>query len=94
MPATMKDIARATGLGLATISKYFNGGNVRPENRARIENAVAKLRYTPNAAARSLKTRHSRTIGVIISELQNAFMTTLITRMEDDLRKSDYSEIF
>ncbi len=93
MPATMKDIARATGLGLATISKYFNGGNVRPENRARIENAVAKLRYTPNAAARSLKTRHSRTIGVIISELQNAFMTTLITRMEDDLRKSDYSVI-
>ena len=33
MAATMKDLARETGLGLATLSKYFNGGNVREKNR-------------------------------------------------------------
>lgn len=33
MAATMKDLAKRTGLGLATISSYFNGGNVREKNR-------------------------------------------------------------
>ena len=40
MAATMKDIARMTGLGLATISKYLNGGKVRPKNKKLIEDAV------------------------------------------------------
>ena len=40
MAATMKDLSRETGLGLATISKYFNGGVVREKNRLAIENAV------------------------------------------------------
>ena len=43
MGATMKDIARETGLGLATISSYLNGGNVREKNRIKIEEAVAEL---------------------------------------------------
>ena len=36
----MKDIAKLTGLGLATISSYFNGGNVREKNRKKIEEAI------------------------------------------------------
>ena len=43
MAATMKDIARRTGLGLATISSYFNGGNVREKNRVKIEEAIEEL---------------------------------------------------
>ena len=45
MAATMKDIARRTGLGLATISSYFNGGNVREKNRIKIEEAIEELHY-------------------------------------------------
>ena len=45
MAATMKDIARLTGLGLATISSYFNGGNVREKNRVKIEKAIEELHY-------------------------------------------------
>lgn len=93
MSATMKDIARETGLGLATISKYFNGGQVRPHNRKLIEDAVRKLDYVPNEFARSLKTRQSRTVGVVIPELGNAFITSIITTMEDILRKHDYAVI-
>ncbi len=47
MGATMKDIARETGLGLATISKFYNGGQVRPRNRKLIETAAKKLDYIP-----------------------------------------------
>lgn len=91
MAATMKDIAKMTGLGLATISKYFNGGQVRPKNRKLIEDAVKTLHFIPNEFARSLKTRQSRTIGVIIPELGNAFITSIIVTMEDILRKHDYA---
>ena len=45
MAATIKDIARETGLSLATISKYLNGGNLREKNRAAIEAAIKKLDY-------------------------------------------------
>ena len=93
MASTMKDIARETGLGLATISKYFNGGTVREKNRILIENAVKKLHYVPNEVARSLKTQQTRVIGVVIPELSNAFITSIISSMEDILRKHDYAVI-
>ena len=93
MAATMKDLSRETGLGLATISKYFNGGTVREKNRVLIEAAVKKLHYVPNEVARSLKTQHSRVVGVIIPELSNAFITSIISSMEDILRKHDYAVI-
>ena len=93
MAATMKDIARETGLGLATISKYFNGGSIREKNRKRIEEAVKRLHYVPNEVARSLKTQQSRAIGVVIPELSNAFITSIISSMEDILRQRDYAVI-
>ena len=93
MPSTMKDLARETGLGLATISKYFNGGTVREKNRVLIEAAVKKLHYVPNEVARSLKTQHTRVVGVVIPELSNAFITSIISSMEDILRKHDYAVI-
>ena len=46
MPATIRDIRRITGLSLATISKYLNGGNVLPENRIRIDfSASGDVKY-------------------------------------------------
>ena len=89
--STMKDIQKATGLGLATISKYVNGGNVRPENRALLDRAVAELGYRPNEYARALKTSRSRTIGVVIPELASLFCTSIISSMEDILRQRGYA---
>lgn len=93
MAATMKDIARKTGLGLATISKYLNGGRVRPNNKKLIDDVVKELHFVPNEFARGLKTSQSRTIGVVIPELSNAFITSIITTMEDMLRKQNYAVI-
>ncbi len=89
----MKDLSRETGLGLATLSKYFNGGTVREKNRLLIEAAVKKLHYVPNEVARSLKTQQTRVIGVVIPELSNTFITSIITSMEDILRRQDYAVI-
>lgn len=91
--ATMKDISRRTGLGLATISKCLNGGNVRPQNKVAIEEAVKAFNYTVNQHARGLKTRRSMTVGAVIPELNNTFVTTIMCRVSDTLRKSGYALI-
>ncbi|MBQ9064595.1 MAG: LacI family DNA-binding transcriptional regulator [Blautia sp.] len=93
MAATMKDIARVTGLGLATISSYLNGGNVREQNRVKIEQAIEDLHYEVNEVARGLRTQATRTVGVVIPELNNVFCSQIITGMEDALRSEGYATI-
>lgn len=90
MAATIKDIAKKTGLGLATISKYLNGGNVLEVNKQAIEKAIIELDFHINEFARGLKTNKSKTIGVVIPELNNIFCTSIITIMEDILRQKGY----
>lgn len=93
MAATMKDLARETGLGLATISSYFNGGNVRDKNRVKIEKAIKALNFEVNEVARGLKTNHTKLIGIVIPELNNIFCAEIITAVEDVLRTYGYAAI-
>lgn len=93
MTATIKDIAKITKLGYATISAYLNGVAVRPKNKEAIETAINELGYVRNEYARGLKTHRSMTIGVLIPELSNTFSTTIISEMEDVLREKGYGII-
>ncbi|MFV0361984.1 MAG: LacI family DNA-binding transcriptional regulator [Suipraeoptans sp.] len=93
MAATMKDLAKETGLGLATISSYFNGGNVREQNKEKIESAVRKLNFEINEVARGLKMDHTNMIGVVIPELNSIFCAEIITEIEDVLRSYGYATI-
>ena len=81
-PATYKDIQRLTGLSLATISKHFNGGTVREPNRLAIDAAARDLGFRVNAVARSLRTRRSRTVGVLVPELDNDFHLSVVAGVE------------
>ena len=90
MAVTIKDLARETGLAIATISAYLNGIPVREYNRIKIEEAIKKLGYIRNDYARGLKTHRSGTIGVLIPELSNVFSTTIITEIEEWLRNKGY----
>lgn len=91
--ATIKDIAKRSGLGLATVSKYINGGNVREKNRVVIEKAIQETGFSVNELARSLRTNRSRTIGVVIPDLKNIFITTILSHVEGILRTNGYSTI-
>jgi LacI family transcriptional regulator len=90
MPATIVDIKEQTGLSLATISKYLNGGNVLPENKVKIEAAIKDLHYEVNEIARGLVTNKTRTIGVIVYSIESLFNGTLLRYIGDRLRKSGY----
>lgn len=91
--ATYKDIQRVTGLSLATISKHYNGGTVRDENKAAIEQAAARLGFRPNGFARNLRSRRSGTIGVLLPALDNDFHLTVIAGVESALRAHGMSVI-
>ncbi len=93
MAATYKDIRRLTGVSLATISKYFNGGNVIHNNRVLIEQATRDLGYQVNDVARGLRSRRSMTLGVVLAELNSTFYTTIISSMEEKLREAGYGTI-
>ena len=90
MRSTIVDIKNRTGLSLATISKYLNGGNVLPENKAKIDEAVKALNYQVNENARSLVTNQTRIMGVIVFSVENLFVGTLLRYLGEILREHGY----
>jgi LacI family transcriptional regulator len=77
--ATIKDVARVAGVSVATVSRVVNGtGPVRDDTRQRVVEASTQLRYVPHAAARSLITRSTKTIGVLLPDLFGEFFSELI----------------
>lgn len=91
MAATIKDVARYTGLSIATISKYINGGNVLERNRVAIEEAIEKLDFKVNEMARGLKTNKSKIIGIMIPNLEQPFCTSIVSHIENILIGYGYS---
>ena len=70
--ATIKDVARAAGVSTVTVSRVANApALVKAETRARVEQAMRELGYAPNAAAQSMRTKVSRTIGFMVPDLSN-----------------------
>lgn len=90
---TIRDLSEYTGLAFGTVSKYLNGGNVRPENRAMLDEAVNKLHYRMNFAARTLKRQRSNTIGVVIPAASLANMGGMLTALDRTLLLNGYSMI-
>ncbi|MFL5724884.1 MAG: LacI family DNA-binding transcriptional regulator [Chloroflexota bacterium] len=66
---TLEEVARVAGVSRATVSRVVNGNpKVTPDVRRAVERAVERLGYVPNPAARSLVTRRSQSIGLVIAE--------------------------
>jgi LacI family transcriptional regulator len=87
MPATIRDVARAAGVSVATVSRALNGAtNVLPETRQRIEEAARALRFTPSGAARSLITRRTDTIGALLPDLHGEYFSELIRGIDQAAR--------
>lgn len=91
--ATIKDVAKYAGVSIATVSKYLNGGNVREENRKRLEEAIRVLDFKVNDMARALKTNRTMTVGVLIPSLENIFFTSIVSNIENILIQNRYSTI-
>jgi LacI family transcriptional regulator len=76
---TIKDVARFAGVSVATVSRVLNGsGPVADETRTRIHRVARELRFIPNGAARSLSTRRTGTLGVVLPDLHREFFSEVI----------------
>jgi LacI family transcriptional regulator len=88
---TIKDVAREAGFSVATVSRVLNNsGPVRDETRRRIEAVAERLHYTPNIAARSLITRKTLTIGVLLPDLYGEFFSEVIRGIDRAARTGGY----
>jgi LacI family transcriptional regulator, galactose operon repressor len=88
---TIREVARASGFGQGTVSRALNGGpRVRPETRAHVIAVAEQLGYRPNPVAQALRTKSSRTVGLIVPDLQNEFFMAGAEVVQDRLAKSDY----
>ena len=88
---TAHDVARLAKVSQSAVSRAFTpGASVAPETRERIHSAARLLGYRPNAIARSLITRRSRIIGLVMSYLENQFYPQVIERLCQALQKDGY----
>ena len=79
MATTIKDVARLAGVSVATVSRAMNGhANVTAPTRAHVMGVVARLRFVPSSAARSMITRRTHTIGALLPDLHGEYFSELI----------------
>jgi LacI family transcriptional regulator len=92
-PATLRDVAAAARVHPATASRALNPETriLVSEDTARRVTAIAnRLGYRPNPVARSLRTRRSHTVGVLIPDLNNPLFPPIVRGLEDKLAEADY----
>ena len=88
MSVTIKDVARVARVSVATVSRALNGHqNVTAAVRQRVEEAAAQLRYVPHAAARSLSSRRTQTLGVVLPSLDGEFFSELLRGVDGAARE-------
>jgi LacI family transcriptional regulator len=88
---TIREVARRAKVSVGTVSNVLAGsGTVRPELRLRVEQAMNDLDYQPNQIARSLKTRQTKTLGTVVSDITNPFFPQLIRGAEDAALERGY----
>ncbi|WP_070000071.1 LacI family DNA-binding transcriptional regulator [Cellulosilyticum sp. I15G10I2] len=96
MKTTIKDIAQKANVSVGTVSKILNkkDGHISDETRQKVMATAKELNYTPNTLARSLVTRQTKTIGLILPDISNPFFPELARGAEDKASEAGYSIMY
>ena len=89
--ATIRDVARAAGVSVATVSRVLNNhARVRTETRSRVAAAAHELDYTPNEVARSLITSRTHAFGVLLPDLYGEFFSEVLRGVDLRARRDGF----
>jgi DNA-binding LacI/PurR family transcriptional regulator len=92
MTTTIKDIARRTGVSHSTVSRALRGNSlISPETTEKVRQAALEMDYQPSAAARSLKTRRTQVLGVVVSSIADPFFSEILNGIEESAQQGGYS---
>lgn len=91
--ATIYDVAELAGVSPATVSRVFNGIGVSEAKVAAVRAAAAQLEFTPNRAARTLRTQSSEVIALVIPDIENPYFTEIARGVEDAASEAGYSVV-
>ena len=76
MMPTIRDVAKRADVAPITVSRVINNsGYVSPQKRKLVETAIVDLQYVPNSLARSLRSKQTRTIALVLSDITNPFFS-------------------
>ena len=89
MTTTIHDVARIAGVGIGTVSRVINNSpGVKPTTRTKVLSAIAQLNYRPNPIARSMISKRTGAIGVIVPFFTRPFHTELLRAVQAALSRS------
>jgi DNA-binding LacI/PurR family transcriptional regulator len=92
VPVRIKDVANRAGVSSASVSRVLsNKPHISEEMRRRVLAAVQELGYKPSRVARSLRAKRARILGLIISDIQNPFFTSIVRAVEDVAYEQQYA---
>ncbi|HVO42095.1 MAG TPA: LacI family DNA-binding transcriptional regulator [Aggregatilineales bacterium] len=93
--STISDVAKRAGVSTMTVSRVINNfGYISQDTRERVERAIVDLGYVPNALARSLRFKQTKTIALIVTDITNSFFTTIARGVEDTASEQGFSVMF
>lgn len=91
MAVTIKDVAKLAGVSISTVSRVVNDSKpVSPEARRKVLHAIKELEYEPNEVARSLVTKKSNLIGVIVDDVGSHYVAQIVRGIEEIGRMYNY----
>lgn len=89
--ATLKDVAKASGLTVGTVSRVLNNrGYISDKTREKVYRVMKELNYQPNEMARSLSKQKNNTIGVILPQIEHPYFAKVLSRLEREAAKQGY----
>ncbi len=93
--ATIHDVAKRAGVAPITVSRVINNsGYYSQETRERVEAAIAELGYVPNMLARSLRSKRTHTLALVLTDITNPFFTSIARGVEDTASDAGYTVIY
>lgn len=88
---TIRDVAKHAGISVSTVSRALNNsGRIAPSTKAKVQQAAQELGYIPDSRAQAMRSSRTKTIGLLVPDIRNAYFAELAYAVQDTLFDAGY----